>query len=248
MSQPQVVRMNSEDVLRLKDIIDPELENKISEFERANPRCSNSMETIKQILELIKNNPSGLKDENGELIEDPKINVEETFGFSNGIFDLLCEKVRELVLMMRNADTDEYSPLSMGSIQNVGMSLFRRIFFIANEKVIREKSNGRIIYPFIVVDPTLKHIMFNVFLMIYFSPLCDFLIPLYVFSAIPLCKKKNVVRFNVRHPVEGIRDDELDQYHLYGGVFKIKANNPPGSIPYKYTESNQTESNQTESI
>ena len=171
MSQPQVVRMNSEDVLRLKDIIDPELEKKISEFETANPNCSSSMETIKQILELIKNNPTGIKDENGELIKDPKINVEETFGFSNGVFDLLCEKVRELVLMMRNADTNEYAPLSMGSIQNVGMSLFRRIFFIANEENIRKKSGGKIIYPFIVVDPELKHIMFNVFLTIYFSPI-----------------------------------------------------------------------------
>ena len=242
MSQPQVVRMNSEDVLHLKDIIDPELENKILKFETANPRCSNSMETIKQILELIKNIPSDLKnedkgeDEDGESIGNPEINVEETFGFSNGIFDLLCEKVRELVLMMRNADTDEYSPLSMGSIQNVGMSLFRRIFFIANEETIRKKSGGKIIYPFIVVDPELKHIMFNVFLTIYFSSICDFLIPLYVFSAIPLCQKKNVVRFNVRYPVEGIRDDELDQYHLYGGMFKLKANNPPGSVPYKYIE------------
>lgn len=236
MSQPQVVRMNSEDVQRLKDIIDPDLENKISRFEVANPRCSNSMETIKQILELIKNIPSGLKNEEGELIESPEIDVEETFGFSNGIFDLLCEKVRELVLMMRNADSDKYSPLSIGSIQNVGMSLFRRIFFIANEENIRKKSDGRIIYPFIVVDPELKHIMFNVFLTIYFSPICDFLIPLYVFSAIPLCQKKNVVRFNVRHPVEGIREDELDQYHLYGGVFKLKDNNPPGSVPYKYTK------------
>ena len=235
MSQPNVVRMTSEDVLRLKDSIDPDIENKISEFERTNPRCSSSMKTLKHILELIKNNPTGLKNENGELIEDPKINVEETFGFSNGIFNILCEKVVELVLMMRNADTDEYSPLSMGSIQNVGMSLFRRIFFIANEKVIREKSGGRIIYPFVVVDPNLKHIMSNVFLMIYFSPICDFLIPLYVYSAIPLCQKKNVVRFNVRHPVEGIRDDELDQYHIYGGVFKLKANNPPGSNPYRYT-------------
>lgn len=236
MSQPQVVRMNSEDVLRLKDAIDPELENKISEFETANPRCSNSMETIKQILELIKNNPSGFKDENGELIGDFEINVEETFGFSNGIFDLLCEKVRELVLMMRNADTDEYSPLSIGSIQNVGMSLFRRIFFIANEETIRKKSSGKIIYPFIVVDPKLIHIMFNVFLTIYFSSICDVLIPLYVFSAIPLCQKKGVVSFNRKYPIEGIRDDELDQYHLYGGVFKLKANNPPGSTPYKYIE------------
>ena len=236
MSQPQVVRMNSEDVLRLKDIIDPELENKILEFETANPKCTSSMETLRQILELIKNNPAGFKDANGESIKDPEINVEETFGFSKGIFDLLCEKVRELVLMMRNANTDEYSPLSIGSIQNVGMSLFRRIFFIANEETIRKKSDGKIIYPFIIVDPELKHIMFNVFLTIYFSSICDFLIPLYVFSAIPLCQKKNVVRFNVRYPVEGIRDDELDQYHLYGGVFKLKANNQPGSQPYKYTE------------
>jgi hypothetical protein len=228
--------MYSKDVLSLKETIDPEIKNKISAFEKANPKCSDSIKAMNEILSFIKNVPAIVLDEDGNVDPGVEINVERSFGYSTGIFDLLCEKVRELILMMRNADTDEYSPLSIGNIQNVGMSLFRRVFFIANEKTIRKKSNGQIIYPFIIVDPALKHIMYNLFLTIYFSPICDFLVPLYVYSAIPLCQKKNVVRFNVRHPVEGIRDDALDQYHLYGGVFKLKSNNPPGSVPYKYQE------------
>ena len=167
----------------------------------------------------------------------------EMFEFSKEFFDLLCEKVRELILMMRNADNDEYSPLSIGSINNVGMSLFRRIFFIANEKVIREKTNGRIVYPYVNVDPLLSLIMKNIFLKMYFSPLCDDLVPVYVYAAIPFCRNveiyhknftKHPVYFNRTYPVDGIRDDELDQKHLFDRVNNMKRNNPPGSQPYHY--------------
>lgn len=237
MQHQSAIRMYSTDVLNLQNekCSMKNLKNKIRKFKTDYRSCCSSMDTLLQILEII-NNHDFLKQENGEIVEDARIVITETFDYSEEIFDLLCEKVRELVLMMRNADNELYSPLSIGSIRNVGMSLFRRIFFIANERAIRENSDGKIIYPYIVVDRTLNDIMYNMFLHIYFSPCCDFLIPLYVFAAIPLCQKKDVVKFNRTYPVEGIQSESLNQFNLYGGVFNLKRNNPPNSKPYKYVE------------
>ena len=231
------IRMFSVDVLNLQNDMcsTKQLKNKIQKFKNDYYGCHSSMDTLLQILYII-NNHDFLKRENGEIAEDARIVITETFDYSEEIFDLLCEKVRELVLMMRNADNELYSPLSIGSIRNVGMSLFRRIFFIANERAIRENSDGKIIYPYIVVDKALNDIMYNMFLHIFFSPCCDFLIPLYVFAAIPLCMKKDVVKFNRTYPVEGIQSEALNQFNLYGGVFNLKKNNPPNSKPYKYIE------------
>lgn len=228
------VRMYSKDVLALKDIIDPELETKIDSFGESNPVCRESVLMMKEIVNMIAKNPE-FKDEDGNEITNPSINIETTFEYSEGIFERLSAKVKELINMMRHADEDneEVHPVSIGSIENVGMSLFRRIYYVANEKAIRAKV-GAVYYPFVVVDKDLLHIMYHLFLKIYFSPLCDFLVPMYVYSAIPLCCKKNVVRFNVKYPINRIADPELDQYHLYGGVMRLKTNNPPGTTPENY--------------
>ena len=228
------VRMYSKDVLALKDIIDLELETKIDTFGENNTSCRESVLMMKEILHMIAKNPE-FKDDDGNEITNPSINIETTFEYSEGIFERLSAKVKELINMMRHADEDneEIHPLSIGSIENVGMSLFRRIYYVANEKAIRAKVSA-VYYPFIVVDKDLLHIMYHLFLKIYFSPLCDFLVPMYVYSAIPLCCKKNVVRFNVKYPINRIADPELDQYHLYGGVMRLKANNPPGTTPENY--------------
>ena len=65
--------------------------------------------------------------------------------------------------------------------------------------------------------------MFQVFLHIYFSDLCDELIPFFVWATISLCKRKSVVRFNVRYPVRNIRVKELDQNHLFSRVLKMRS-------------------------
>jgi len=258
-AQPANRRMSSADVLKLKETIDPKLEEKLSSFEGAYKGYSStaiaSLRAILQAIESYKEVPkeevpqTEQKEQQNEVPNEqqPQETVpqeeNEMFEFSKEFFDLLCEKVRELILMMRNADNDEYSPLSIGSINNVGMSLFRRIFFIANEKVIREKTNGRIVYPYVNVDPLLSLIMKNIFLKMYFSPLCDDLVPVYVYAAIPFCRNveiyhknftKHPVYFNRTYPVDGIRDDELDQKHLFDRVNNMKRNNPPGSKPYHY--------------
>lgn len=224
-------RMNSQDVLAFRETIPEDLPTLIATFKQKFPQCTASCGTMMHILELISSPPDAF------LATPPTpIDVETTFKYSTGIFELLAAKVRELVLMMRNADTDQFHPLSFGSIENVGLSLFRRIFFIANEEAIRAHSGGRIVYPFLVVDPELKAIMRHLFLAMYFSPICDSLIPLYIYLAIPLCKNRRLVHFNVRYPLENIRHPNLDQQHLYEGVLNLKANNPPGSTPYQYEE------------
>ena len=171
----------------------------------------------------------------------------ELFGMSTKFVDLLCEKVRELKLMLDNADNDTYSPVSIGSINNVGMSLVRRIFFISNEQAIREATNGRIVYPYVNVDQALLSLMRDVFLKMYFTPFCDDLIPLYVYSAIPFCRNTDIYRkgrntqkrpvyFNRRYPVDGIQNDDIDQWHLFDRVNHMRDNNQPGSTPYHYDE------------
>lgn len=227
------IRMNSADVNALRSTIPSisELRNLINGYSRSHPDCMPSCKTMMNILEMVLNPPEAF------LATPPvPIDVETTFGYSSQLFSLLTEKVVELVLMMRNADNDQFHPLSMGSIKNVGLSLFRRIFFIANEKAIREHTGGKIVYPFLNVEQELKDIMQYLFLTIYFSPICDSLIPLYVFAAIPFCRKRSPVYFNVKFPVENARHPDLNQYNLYGGVFNLKANNPPGSTPYHYEE------------
>lgn len=229
MSSEQV-RMNSKDVLALKDTIPKDLDLIIEEYMQSHPKLVSSFGFMFQILEYVQDPPEDLK-------EYP-IDIEKMFGYSIDFFDLLMEKVVELTNIMDNADDENTTPLSMGMIDNVGMSLLRRIFFIANEEVIRTHTNGEIVYPYIIVDPKLKDIMRHLFLAVYFSELRYRLIPLYVYIFIPFCKRYPTVRFNVRYPINNIRVKELDDYHLYGGVMHMKQKNPPESKPYRYIKDN----------
>lgn len=243
MTQHNVVRMTSEDVLKLKDTIDTELNKKIDEFgERYKMYKESAIATWKEILTAI--------DESMKAPTEAPTNdsaEDETFGYSKEFFDLLAAKVRELVLMMRHADGDEYCPLSMGSIKNVGMTLFRRIYFIASEKQIRERTNGEAAYPYIIVDESLLYLMRNIFLKIYFSPICDDLIPFYVFAAIPFCRDMSIysrngfrsklpITFNCIYPINKIHDREINQFNIIDRVNNMKKNNPVGSKPYIYVE------------
>ena len=222
------VRMRSKDVLALKDTIPKDLEFIIEEYMQSHPKLSSSFGYMFQMLEYIQDPPADMK-------EYP-IDIEYTFGYSEEFYDLLMEKVVELIGMMEHADDDKSTPLSIGSIDNVGTSLFRRIFFIANEEAIRTHANGEIVYPFIVVDPKLRDIMRNLFLSMYFSELRYRLVPVYVCIAIPFCMNYPTVQFNVRYPIKNIRVEELDAYHLYGGVMHMKEKNPPRSKPYRYVK------------
>ena len=80
------VRMYSKDVLALKDIIDPELETKIDKFGENNTSCRESVLMMKEILHMIAKNPE-FKDDDGNEITNPSINIETTFEYSEGIFD-----------------------------------------------------------------------------------------------------------------------------------------------------------------
>lgn len=222
----QPVRMYSKDVLALKDTIPTDLYDRINQFIEDNHKDETACNTLLQVLDCAADPPEDLK------LYD--IDVEGTFEYSEGIIELLCEKVRELILMMRNADNDKYHPLSMGSIDNVGTSLFRRIFFIANEKEIRERANGEIVYPFIVVNPELNRIMRDVFLSIYFSDVCDKLVPMYVYAALPFCMRSANVKFNVQYPIKNIRVPELENTILHRRVRELRHKNPPNSTPYVY--------------
>lgn len=288
-----VVRMGREDILKLKDTINPNLKEEVENLKKAYPYLAHTaFDSLDEIIRAIdeyeeneKARAEEVKDEQpsqegeqqpssqeGKEVPQEEVKDEqpqqpsstqegeqpstqpsaesqtsELFEMSSEFVNLLCEKVRELKLMLDNADNDTYSPVSIGSINNIGMSLVRRIFFISNEEAIREKTNGRIVYPYVNVDQSLLSLMRDVFLKMYFTPFCDDLIPLYVYSAIPFCRNTDIYRknkhsskrpvyFNRTYPVDGIRDDEIDQWHLFDRVNNMKKNNPPGSKPYHYEE------------
>ena len=203
--------MDSNDVQNLRGLLENDIIQKLTSFKNHFVQCTHAMNLYCMIIRWISKG---------------KINFERfrdhNFGYSEETWEKLCAKVRELVLMMRFVDTKEYAPLSMGSIKNVGLSLIRRIFYVANEKEILEHA-GETVYPYIIVHDLLKKLMFQVFLHIYFSDLCDELIPFFVWATISLCKRKSVVRFNVRYPVRNIRVKELDQNHLFSRVLKMRS-------------------------
>lgn len=274
-NQKSVVRMGSDAVLELRKTIASNLDDLINEFSRNHPIYSEtSVKTWKSIISIIDSvsqseanaqtneQPKDVESRGEQTSEQPdgssslsaRANDEEDeqFGYSTEFFNLLCAKVRELIEMMRHADDENWTPLSYGSIRNVGMSLCRRIFAIANEEVVRRTLNQEIVYPYVCIEPALTEIMRSLFLKIYFSPICDKLVPLYVYSAIPLCQgeeKENspnrAVYFNNRFPFNGIggKEDgkgyELDKYHAYGRVRAMKENNPPGSKPYNPEEGSE---------
>lgn len=107
--------------------------------------------------------------------------------------ELLMEKVFGLITMMENAlnNIDEEPYLSMGSIKNVGMSLFRRVFYVANMEAIINQFHTET-YPYIEVDDTLLEIMRSVFLKMFFSPLRHYLVPYYIHAAVLLCTHGNI--------------------------------------------------------
>ena len=136
---------------------------------------------------------------------------------------------------------EERPALSQGSIDNVGLSLFRRIFYVANMKEINEavkrKHDENVNkYPYVIIDDkSILNIISKVFLTMYFSPLRDELVNKFVHAVIPLCitnpGKKQVFRF-FKYPVSNIGDDAINQSRLRYRVNNMLINNSPNSIPY----------------
>ena len=113
------------------------------------------------------------------------------------LIDSLTLKLFELIEIMNNADNDSYpNHLSLGSIDNVFTSAVRRCYLVGCNKDI---------YPFVLINPELNHLMSKVFIFIYKSYLTNpsILKPalsLYAMVCFQFSCFTSAVRFNVSTP------------------------------------------------
>lgn len=108
-----------------------------------------------------------------QLDDEDKANcISVSSSFSQAILDQLTEKVYELYEMIDNADNDKYpNPLSEGSLRNSGMSLVRRIFYVANRSAInREIPISPKMYPYVHLDAKLNEFVSNLITLAYTFP------------------------------------------------------------------------------
>ena len=229
-------RMYAEDVMLLKDTINPKIRELLQSFNDKYPKTREAVDVLREIIDLVETtdpnsksppvnlaqakritifdtgdlvpsssspshspslNPSDIMTPNTNPIRDASkmkpIDVEQLTHIPRAKMDLLMEKVFGLINMMENAlnGIDEEPYLSIGSIKNVGMSLFRRVFYVANMEAINTQFQTEV-YPFIEVEEKLLNIMKDVFLKMFFSPLRRYLVPYYVHAAVELCTYKEI--------------------------------------------------------
>jgi len=164
---------------------------------------------IEQILFKCKT----LKD-----ISELSINHQETLGLSQEIIDNLTSKMFELVQMIEEADVDRegINHVSIGSLDNVGMSVLRRCFYVAQivntPTIVNPNANP---YPFIQVDDGLRHYLCSLFMRIYAKKLHKQLFPLYAAGCLLFCCYTTFVGFNTKYP----KDTYWQTY--YNNVFDL---------------------------
>ena len=166
--------------------------------------------------------------------DDLSINQVETLGLSQDLINELTAKMFELVDMFENADNDSYpNHVSMGSVNNVGMTVLRRCFYVAiqhntppNIPKINQRANP---YPYVEVHSQLLQYLSSLFLRIYKYHLQKELFPLYVAGCLQLCCYTTFVGFNVKSP------QDVYWQTIYDYVFDlIKGSNikPPRDSRY----------------
>jgi len=171
-------------------------------------------------------NPSDYADHTDVSLPD----IEPSF------LDSLTLKVRELITMLDYANETinpptPPEPVSIGNINNVALTIFRRIFYVCNQDVIdRYIPLTNYKYPYIEVDPDLLPLYRNLFLHIYFSQFRTILIPLMVYSMIPFCCAKSSITLKHKYPFDRkanvYGNNDLNAYHIYGGVMKHNTQSP----------------------
>lgn len=183
-----------------------------------------NLNTIEDLVRIYKNKP--------ELLD---INFVETLGLSKELIDELQAKALELCEMIDNADNDDYEHhLSRGSLDNVGLTCLRRVFYVAAHQnpALEEKFKSTSFkprkpkanpnpYPFVEADPLLLVYLSQLFLRIYDAKLQHQVLPFYFAVLLQLCCYTKFVGFGVDYPIEnvGIRWEEF-----YDSVFMIVEN------------------------
>lgn len=192
-----------------------------------------TFEDLKRIVDNVEHVPDDIKI---ACDSNETIDIETTFNYSEEVYNKLAAKVVELCDLLDNADDDDATfHISSGMIDNVGLSLIRRIIYICNESAIDRiiGDSGMLPYPYINSDSKLINVLKDTFLLIYSNPCRKFFIPMYVHLvlrlvidvfnlpytiAIPLS-------FNRRYPLNGITDDSVNSNSLRNGIINFFRNN-----------------------
>ena len=149
-----------------------------------------------------------------EDVSKLSINHVETLGLPQEIINDLTAKMFELVQMIEEADIDRegINHVSIGSLNNVGMTVIRRCFYIAQinsaPATINPRTNP---YPFVVVDDGLRNYLCSLFMRIYNKRLHTQLFPLYAAGCLQFCCYTTFVGFNVKYP----KDTHWQAYYDY---------------------------------
>lgn len=114
-----------------------------------------------------------------------QISIENYFNISNDIFNEMSSKINELIGIMDKAGEEGVIPLTELMIQEVFCSLVRRLLFVANSSLITSVfDQDKDYYPFVNINPSLKNLMYQVFLRVYFSQKRQLLVPFYVYISL----------------------------------------------------------------
>ena len=150
--------LSKEDVLSMRESVDvTNIKFEILDFSMNHTKCNPACKTLLKIINIISGmQPPPPRNPDGNYVE---FDVEKYFRISKGFFNKLIKKARNLFVMLDHAGEPQKNPPTIGNVSNIGMSIIRRIYFIASEKEIREETQGEKAYPFVCVDKGLLKVI-----------------------------------------------------------------------------------------
>lgn len=158
-----------------------------------------------------------------------QISIENYFNISNDIFNEMSSKINELIGIMDKAGEEGVIPLTELMIQEVFCSLVRRLLFVANSSLITSVfDQDKDYYPFVNINPSLKNLMYQVFLRVYFSQKRQLLVPFYVYISLGFTldmsfmanNVSSLIFFNKKFPLR-ITDERLAGGNLYKNLLLL---------------------------
>lgn len=158
-----------------------------------------------------------------------QISIENYFNISNDIFNEMSSKINELIGIMDKAGEEGVIPLTELMIQEVFCSLVRRLLFVAKSSLITSVfDQDKDYYPFVNINPSLKNLMYQVFLRVYFSQKRQLLVPFYVYISLGFTldmsfmanNVSSLIFFNKKFPLR-ITDERLAGGNLYKNLLLL---------------------------
>lgn len=240
--------MTTDEVRALKVNADTDIMKEIDQLNSFYKHHTTAFDTFRQILEvmeLAKADPS--IDYKSSAISS------EQFGYDESFFAYLAEELNGLRDML-NDPANPKRPLSIGNIEAVFMTLCRRIYLASSyndvmEHVRKPYAEGELvdpndhriptrdIWPFLIIDARLLRLGSIMFLKMYFSDWNDqtktiegngmfnFLLPLYIYAAIPLCTgKHDLVHCDTRYtyPISKVRAAGLTRNDFCNNLYNLR--------------------------